>query len=125
LAITSLSLVPQAPFCFILLQPHFIGHRVHVLKSSIYSPQSISITTILYRIYNAFQIKSYLALYKFTIVGFMGFGVGIALLGMPLGYAISGFVGESLNVQLTYIIIGVVLVLICIPPLFNKEYRSI
>jgi DHA3 family macrolide efflux protein-like MFS transporter len=55
----------------------------------------------------------------------MGFGVGIALLGMPLGYAISGFVGESLNVQLTYIIIGVVLVLICIPPLFNKEYRSI
>jgi DHA3 family macrolide efflux protein-like MFS transporter len=49
----------------------------------------------------------------------------LGLLGMPLGYAISGFVGESLNVQLTYIIIGVVLVIICIPPLFNKEYRSI
>jgi DHA3 family macrolide efflux protein-like MFS transporter len=60
-----------------------------------------------------------------SIVGFMSFEVGIALLGMPLGYAISGLVGESLNVQLTYIHIGVVLVLICIPPLFNKEYRSI
>lgn len=49
----------------------------------------------------------------------------IGLLGMPLGYAISGFVGESLDVQLTYIIIGVIVILICIPPLFNKEYRRI
>ncbi|MDF2533649.1 MAG: hypothetical protein K0Q65_3230 [Clostridia bacterium] len=47
----------------------------------------------------------------------------IALLGMPLGYAISGVVGQSLNVQLTYILLGVVMVCICIPALFNKEFR--
>lgn len=48
----------------------------------------------------------------------------IALLGMPLGYAVTGFIGESLNVQVAYILIGMLLVLVCIPPLFNKEYRS-
>lgn len=46
----------------------------------------------------------------------------IALVGMPLGYAISGLVGESLNVQLTYLLLGVMMVFICIPTLFNKEF---
>jgi MFS transporter, DHA3 family, macrolide efflux protein len=41
-----------------------------------------------------------------------------------MGYAISGFVGESLNVQTTYIVLGIIMVLICIPPLFNREFRS-
>lgn len=48
----------------------------------------------------------------------------IALIGMPLGYAISGVVGESLNVQITYILLGAIMVFICIPPLFNKEFRK-
>ena len=48
----------------------------------------------------------------------------IALIGMPLGYAISGVVGESLNVSVAFILIGAIMVLICIPPLFNKEFRK-
>ena len=48
----------------------------------------------------------------------------IALIGMPLGYAISGVVGEHLNIQLTYILLGAIIILICIPPLFNKEFRK-
>lgn len=48
----------------------------------------------------------------------------IALMGLPLGYAISGFIGQSLNVQLTYILLGVTMVIICIPPLLNKEFRK-
>lgn len=49
----------------------------------------------------------------------------LALLGMPLGYAISGFVGESLNVQLTYLLLGLGIMIISILPLFNKEFRKI
>jgi DHA3 family macrolide efflux protein-like MFS transporter len=48
----------------------------------------------------------------------------IALIGMPLGYAISGVVGERLNVSVTFILIGAAMVFICIPPLFNKEFRN-
>lgn len=48
----------------------------------------------------------------------------IALLGLPMGYAISGFIGESLNVQTTYMILGIIMVAISIPPLFNKDFRS-
>ena len=47
----------------------------------------------------------------------------IGLLGMPLGYAISGVVGESLNVQLTFMLLGSVMIFICIPALLNKEFR--
>lgn len=49
----------------------------------------------------------------------------IALLGMPLGYAITGFIGEGLNISLTYILLGLIMIVICIPPLFNKEFREI
>jgi DHA3 family macrolide efflux protein-like MFS transporter len=48
----------------------------------------------------------------------------IALIGMPVGFAVSGFVGESLNVQVTFMIIGIIIMLICIPPLLNKEFRN-
>lgn len=48
----------------------------------------------------------------------------IALIGMPLGYAISGVVGVHLNIQLTYILLGAIIILICVPPLFNKEFRK-
>lgn len=48
----------------------------------------------------------------------------LALLGMPMGYAISGIVGESLNIQLTFVLLGALIVAICIPPLFSKEFRK-
>lgn len=49
----------------------------------------------------------------------------IALLGMPLGYAVSGIAGEGINVQFAFMVIGVIMVLISIPPLFNKEFRKV
>jgi DHA3 family macrolide efflux protein-like MFS transporter len=48
----------------------------------------------------------------------------IALIGMPVGFAASGIIGESLNVQYTFIGIGVIMIVICMLPLFNKEFRS-
>lgn len=48
----------------------------------------------------------------------------IGLIGMPLGFAASGIIGESLNVQYTFIGIGVIMIIICILPIFNKEFRS-
>lgn len=48
----------------------------------------------------------------------------IALIGMPLGFAASGVVGQRLDVQLTYMIIGAIMIIICIPPLLNKEFRN-
>lgn len=47
----------------------------------------------------------------------------LALLGMPMGYAISGVVGENLNVQLTFALLGALITFIAIPPLFSKEFR--
>lgn len=49
----------------------------------------------------------------------------LQLLGMPLGFAVSGIIGESLDIQLTYVIIGMMMVAICILPLFNKEFRKV
>ncbi len=48
----------------------------------------------------------------------------IGLIGMPLGFAASGIIGESLNVQYTFIGIGAIMIIICILPIFNKEFRS-
>jgi DHA3 family macrolide efflux protein-like MFS transporter len=48
----------------------------------------------------------------------------IGLIGMPVGFAASGIIGESLNVQYTFIGIGVIMIVICMLPLFNKEFRS-
>lgn len=48
----------------------------------------------------------------------------IGLIGMPVGFAVSGIIGESLNVQYTFIAIGVIMFIICLLPLFNKEFRS-
>ncbi|MCM0650072.1 MFS transporter [Clostridium swellfunianum] len=48
----------------------------------------------------------------------------IGLIGMPLGFAASGIIGESLNVQYTFIAIGVIMIIICIIPMFNKEFMS-
>lgn len=49
----------------------------------------------------------------------------IAMLGMPLGYAISGFVGENINIPLAFILTGTIMVMVTIPPLFNREFRNI
>ena len=48
----------------------------------------------------------------------------IGLIGMPLGFAASGIIGESLNVQYTFIGIGAIMIIICVLPIFNKEFRS-
>jgi DHA3 family macrolide efflux protein-like MFS transporter len=48
----------------------------------------------------------------------------IGLIGMPVGFAASGIIGESLNVQYTFIAIGVIMFIICLLPLFNKDFRS-
>lgn len=48
----------------------------------------------------------------------------IALLGLPLGYAVSGFMGQNVNIQATYMVLGAMIILVCIPPLFNKEFRK-
>lgn len=48
----------------------------------------------------------------------------IGLIGMPVGFAASGIIGESLNVQYTFIAIGVIMFSICLLPLLNKEFRS-
>jgi DHA3 family macrolide efflux protein-like MFS transporter len=48
----------------------------------------------------------------------------IGLIGMPVGFAASGIIGESLNVQYTFIGIGVIMIIICMFPMFNKEFRS-
>lgn len=48
----------------------------------------------------------------------------LSLLGLPLGYAISGIMSYGINVLTTFKVVGTLIVIIAIPPLFIKEFRQ-
>jgi len=48
----------------------------------------------------------------------------LSLLGLPLGYAVSGIMSYGINVLTTFKVVGILIVLIAIPPLFIKEFRQ-
>lgn len=46
----------------------------------------------------------------------------LCMLGMPVGYAVSGFIAEGLNIQTTYIVIGALICMVTMPVLFIKDF---
>lgn len=48
----------------------------------------------------------------------------LSLLGLPLGYAVSGIMSYGINVLTTFKFVGVLIVLVAIPPLFIREFRQ-
>jgi DHA3 family macrolide efflux protein-like MFS transporter len=49
----------------------------------------------------------------------------MCLLGMPLGFAVSGFIAAGLKIEYTYLLVGILILLLCILPFFSKEFRKI
>lgn len=48
----------------------------------------------------------------------------LCLLGMPVGYAVSGFIASGLNIQNTFLILGLLICLITVPVFFIKEFMK-
>jgi DHA3 family macrolide efflux protein-like MFS transporter len=48
----------------------------------------------------------------------------LAMLGMPLGYAISGFIASGLEIQTTFLVLGLLIFIMVIPVLFIKEFAN-
>ncbi|SHJ02333.1 MFS transporter [Lutispora thermophila] len=48
----------------------------------------------------------------------------LSLLGLPLGYAVSGIMSYGINVLTTFKFVGILIVLVAIPPLFIREFRK-
>lgn len=48
----------------------------------------------------------------------------LCLLGLPLGYTVSGILSSGINVLATFKIIGILIILISIPPVFIKGFRQ-
>lgn len=48
----------------------------------------------------------------------------LCMLGMPLGYAISGFIASGLEIQTTFMIMGLLIFIMVIPVLFIKEFTK-
>ncbi|MGE5631848.1 MAG: MFS transporter [Caulobacteraceae bacterium] len=46
----------------------------------------------------------------------------LCMLGLPLGYAASGFIAEGLNVQATFMVLGALITFTIVPVLFVKEF---
>ncbi|HCJ58551.1 MAG TPA: hypothetical protein DHV55_15220 [Clostridiaceae bacterium] len=48
----------------------------------------------------------------------------LSLLGLPLGYAVSGIMAYGINVLTTFKLVGVMIIIISIPPIFIKKFRQ-
>ncbi|WP_372994551.1 MFS transporter [Lutispora sp.] len=48
----------------------------------------------------------------------------LSLLGLPLGYAVSGIMSYGINVLTTFKFVGILIILVAIPPLFIREFRK-
>lgn len=48
----------------------------------------------------------------------------LSLLGLPMGYAISGIMAYGINVLTTFKFVGVVIIIISLPPIFIKKFRQ-
>ncbi|MCQ1528398.1 MFS transporter [Lutispora saccharofermentans] len=48
----------------------------------------------------------------------------LCLLGLPLGYAVSGILASGINILTTFKFVGVLIILISIPPIFIKQFRQ-
>jgi len=48
----------------------------------------------------------------------------LSLLGLPLGYAVSGIMAYGINVLTTFKLAGILIILVAIPPIIIKEFRK-
>jgi DHA3 family macrolide efflux protein-like MFS transporter len=48
----------------------------------------------------------------------------LCMLGLPVGYAVSGFIASGLNVQNTFLVLGLLICLIMVPIFFIKDFMK-
>lgn len=48
----------------------------------------------------------------------------LSLLGLPLGYTVSGIMSSGINVLTTFKFVGILIILISMPPIFIKSFRQ-